>query len=157
MNKNRYILITIAIILMLSGIVLFIYNTVSQAPILSCQGRNTLLHDGFTLDATYSFIFGKKNGELNISGIATEDGKSYQISRLIHFNYRKERNIYSLQNINVEYLSRDNSKESNVDRHYLSFFYEKGKKLTLKIEKDIHDVPVIYMHDIPIFYCGKTK
>ncbi|WP_434638886.1 hypothetical protein ACMYSK_23745 [Klebsiella sp. I138] len=155
MNKKNYILITIALFVITSGTVLFFYHSANQAQILSCQSRHTLLHSGFTLDATYSFIFGEKDGELNINGIATEDGESHQVSRLIHYSYHKERSVYSLQSTNVEYLSRDNSRDSNVDHHYLSFFREKGKALTLKIERDIHGVPVIYMHDIPIFYCGK--
>lgn len=152
-NKTVLLLVTLgsAILVPLS----YLKKNDNNMTSLSCQSRHTLLHGNFSLDANYSFTLGHKQGDLNINGIASEDGATFPVSRLIHFTWRKTENIYTLKTDHIEYLSSDKSQDSNVNHHYPSFFYEPGKSLTIAIERDKFDTPIIYINSMPIFYCKK--
>lgn len=153
MRTKIYSLITL-LIAAVSAVVYF-YQADEVNNKIVCQSRHTLLHDGFRLDSNFGFILANDKGEITVHAIAAENGVQSQIGRVINFTYMKNNNVYILKNQYVEYLSSDNSKSSNVDFHFPAFFYEAGKELALKIEYDKYHNPVIYLHNMPMFYCKK--
>lgn len=120
---------------------------------MSCQSRHTLIKDDLRLDANYGFVLGDNNGELNIHGIVVEGDAYYQIRRLIMFSYTKSHGVYILRSQNIENLSNDTSADSNVNTLLPSFFYEAGKSIAFRVEDDKYGNPVVYMHNMPYFFC----
>lgn len=153
MRTKIYYLATLPIAAVFAAV--YFFNIDDSNNKVVCQSRHTLLHDGFRLDSNFGFTLANDKGELTVHAIAAENGVQSQVGRVINFTYVKNNDVYILKNQYVEYLSTDNSKGSNVDFHFPAFFYEAGKELALKIEYDKYHNPVIYLHNMPMFYCKK--
>lgn len=151
-TRAKYVLLTALLGIGLTSATYLLKNKHSLTS-LSCQSRHTLVHGHFTFDANYSFTFGKELGDINISGIAVDGDEEYPLNRLIHFTYRQTDNVYTLTSRHIEYMSTDKSRGKSIDLHFPSFFYEEGKNLTITLERDKYGVPVIYLHNTPVFYC----
>ncbi|MEL0552562.1 hypothetical protein EDF82_3293 [Raoultella sp. BIGb0399] len=123
---------------------------------IQCQSRQILIHDDFKADANYGFTFSENKGEVTIHGLAMEKNEQITISRAIKFTFINNDDVYILKNTNIEYLSSaDSQKSSQTNVHYPAFYYESGKELILKIVPDKYDNSVIYLHNMPLFYCKK--
>lgn len=146
-----------ALLVVVLFIIFYYFEPFIPNKIIVCQSRHTLIHDDFRLDSNIGFTIGNHKGELTIYGIAEENGRRSQISRVINFTYVNHDDIYVLKNQYVEHLSTDSSSDSNADDHFPAFFYEPGKEITFKIEYDEYHNPVIYLHSMPTFYCKKYR
>lgn len=122
-----------ALLVVVLFIIFYYFESFIPNKIIVCQSRHTLIHDDFRLDSNIGFTLGNHKGELTIYGIAEENGRRSQISRVINFTYVNHDDIYVLKNQYVEHLSTDSSSDSNADDHFPAFFYEPGKRLRLKL------------------------
>ncbi|WP_434638895.1 hypothetical protein ACMYSK_23785 [Klebsiella sp. I138] len=146
---------TFAIVIIIAAYFFFQHKLLpGRKDVISCQSRHTLIHGDFELHANYAFTFNGNKGELSISGITTEGGKHFQISRAIYFSYLKSNNTYTLKSQHIENLSADKSLDSNINRHFPSFFYEPEKNITLKIMDDKYHNKVIFLYNMPLYYCN---
>ncbi|HAT1578231.1 TPA: hypothetical protein I8Y25_004680 [Raoultella ornithinolytica] len=155
MRVKVYCLSALLIVVLL--IIFYYFKPLPSNKGIACQSRHTLIHDDFRLDSNIGFTLGNYKGELTIYGIAAENGRRSQISRVINFTYVNYGNIYFLKNQHVENMSTDSSKDSSVDTYFPAFFYEPGKEMTIKIEYDKYRNPLIYFHNMPTFYCKKYQ
>lgn len=139
----------------LIGAYLYLSGPLRTGKVISCQSLHTIIQNDFRLEANYGFIIGDNKGELTIYGYSKENGVRLNIRRAIGFTYTKTDNIYRLQSTRIESISGDKSAESNVNVHLPAFFYQTGKDLTMQITRDEFNVPVIFVHNMPMFYCKK--
>lgn len=154
--KNKLACIVVLTLILSITIYVFILHKKSRprSEAISCQSQHTLIHSDFKLHANYAFTFGENQGELNISGTITDGKKHVQISRSIYFSYTQMNNNYILQSQHIEHLSADNSQNSDINHHFPSFFYEPGKSITFKIMNDNHNNKIIYLYNMPVYYCN---
>ncbi len=124
--------------------------------VISCQSRHTLINDNLKLDADYGFIIGGNKGELSVHGYSIENGNRINIRRAISFSYTKMDDIYTLYSKRIESFNGDNSENGNINANFPEFFYQPGKDITIKINRDKFDVPIIFVHNMPLFYCNKS-
>lgn len=139
----------------LLGAYLYFSSPLRSTKVISCQSLHTLIQNNFKLEANYGFIIGDNKGELTIYGYSKENGSRLNIRRAISFTYTKTDNIYRLQSTRIESISGDESVKSNVDVYLPSFFHQTGKDLTMQITRDDFNIPVFFVHNMPMFYCKK--
>ncbi|HEM8661716.1 hypothetical protein [Klebsiella aerogenes] len=154
--KYKAIACSIACLGAFAGACFYLSSPFSTGSAISCHSRHTLINNDFKLDASYGFIFGGNKGELTMYGYAIEDGVRVNIRRVISFTYTKMDNIYTLHSKRVEKFYGDNSEKGNVNIHLPEFFYQTGKDITMQLNRDSFNVPIIFVHRMPVFYCNKS-
>lgn len=135
---------------------LYLQPALTREKTISCQSRYTLSQNNFKLDANYGFIIGDNKGELTIYGYSIENGVHVNIRRAIRFTYTKIDNVYRLHNTKIESIVGDESEKGNINIHLPAFFNHEGEVLTMQITHDKFNVPVFFVHNMPMFYCKKT-
>ena len=154
--KYKAIASSIACLGAFAGAYFYLSPPFSTGSAISCHSRHTLINNDFKLDASYGFILGGNKGELTMYGYAIEDGVRVNIRRVISFTYTKMDNIYTLHSKRVEKFYGDNSEKGNVNIHLPEFFYQTGKDITMQLNRDSFNVPIIFVHRMPVFYCNKS-
>lgn len=154
--KYKAIACSIACLGAFAGACFYLSSPFSTGSAISCHSRHTLINNDFKLDASYGFIFGGNKGELTMYGYAIEDGVRVNIRRVISFTYTKMDNIYTLHSKRVEKFYGDNSEKGNVNIHLPEFFYQTGKDITMQLNRYSFNVPIIFVHRMPVFYCNKS-
>lgn len=145
--------VTLACILILADVII---EKKPTTQLTSCVSQAVIIHDNFRLNASFIFILGDKEGEISIRGIASENNTQYQVSRAIDFSYTKSGDIYRLVSQHIEYLSNEKKQKNEIDDKLPlpSFFHVPGISLTLTVKKDSYNNNIIYLYDIPVFYCA---
>ena len=145
------------LIIVIVAIVYSAVGVLKEPPLRTCKSQLTLLHDAFTLQATFKFHFFGKQGTVSVNGKGLNQGRDFVIDREITFAYYSAFDGYILTSSRLRRFSNDTAREHGIRTHLPDFFTQQNGELPLEKYYDRYNNPVLFLAGTALFYCQKEK
>lgn len=155
--KSRLLLIAgLANIILLPALYYLFNDHNNVVQLRSCKAQMSLVHNDFTLRASFNFLFLHGKGVVFVNGVV-RNKQSYVINREISFDYERSLRNYLLKTTRIEYNSGDKSNDSGIDKHLPGFFIREGNELAFVLDKGNFGNPIMVISGTPAFFCQQSS